>query len=88
MKFEKTHLTGNQARQMLRAVIAMWQGTSEQANAIRFDGDPKDLAYDLMGLKSLPGIKLGPPDRRRDSGKGTPSELTIGVDDSNNVELA
>ncbi len=64
MKFEKDNLQGEQARKVLRAVMALWGGTSEQANAIRFEGDPRDLLYDLSGLQSLPHIKLEPlPDR-------------------------
>lgn len=86
MKFEKDNLTGKQARRILQAVVAMWQGTPEQADAIRFGGDSKDVVYDLMGLKSLPGIKLGPPDTRSSS-RGTPSQLAIGVDDFDNVML-
>ena len=86
MKFEANNIAGAQIRQMLRAVLAMWQGTPERADAIRVDGDRRDLAYDLMCLSDLPTINVKAVRKTGSSGyTDTDSEFKVLTDDKGNV---
>lgn len=89
MKLEKSNLTGNHARRMLHAVVALLGGTKEQANAIGLEGDISDLVRDWMGLKKLPGVNLPSPDIRSSgsSNRGSSSAMSILVDDNNTITM-
>lgn len=90
MKLEKANLTGNHARQMLRAIVSLLGGTKEQADAIRLEGDIADLVRDWMGLKQLPGVNLPPPDIRSmgaSSSRGSSASMSLLVDDGNTIVM-
>lgn len=55
MKLQVDHIQGDQIRRVLRLIVALMQGSVEQADAIRLDTSTNFLA-DLSMLDKLPGF--------------------------------